>query len=658
MASFGFNFHDKQENSKELDKELKEIEKNIDIDNISTSNTNIVNNIPNKPIKKSFSFNFENSNSNNNSKSNQINTNLDIKDENDNTSNNVNEDPLEIMSQISKKLKKDNIPNNNTATKNALSILNKNLEEQEKALNIVSPEDVINNKTINIHNIEEKKPVRKSFGFDQAEELYINKNNVNGINGINLTGFVKEYDNKTGTNSENHVIFEGDKKNEPINKKEQISDDERKRIIFLSLREKVRNIKITEVAKKIGAHSGEDKIRSKWKMPWGHNVTIQGTQWFNHNSRFNQSGGNNALSFAQYIMSEEFGYDLDNEKEARKAIARAVYWLADEFNISVTETVDEDILAIKKDFEDRIRTRYSKPKKLTHYNEKVFKYLTEQRHLPAWIVKEHMEKNEIYASIPNQFLTYSKFVDQKKVIKEKDLFSLQDNEIYAVFIAGDDITGSCECRVIAKDGPFFEKGFTAGSHKKSINFMSIEIADLAQRKIALCEAAIDALSFKAMNPGITSISIGGVDNIDFTLKIMTEIIEHPTYSCVFAFDNDNAGNNFYNNVLDLYAKKTWPDLKENEQKLKIKELFDCGKLEKMIPENAKDWNEMLKNNPSLAFDLDSYENQKIIKKKVKTDKIKETLATDTLDLEIMKTAAFTKNLNNNINNIIVKKFSR
>lgn len=553
----------------------------------------------------------------------------------------------------------------------AFGFKNHESSDDKKIIEQVDNQTTDDSSNLNLENlVVNKNIVKKTFSFnsfdvkqnlinppilikDELKNENLNELPKEKIKGFTLDSILKseEFINNKDNQQEKSPIFDGDK-----NKNNDLNEKEIKKLKFLALKEKVRDIKITEIAKLIGAKNGEDKIRSKWKMPWGHNVTISGQKWFNHNSEFrDHQGGNNAISFAKYLMAAEYNYNLDDKVEAFKAEARGIYWLADAFEVSDIDI--NDLKASKEDLEEKVKAIYSPPIVLAHYKEKVFNYLTNERALPKWIINEHFEKNDIYASIPNLFLNKVVFTDQKKTNVPRDLNNLSDNEIYCIFKSGGDKEGSAECRVIGKDPIGFEKGFNPGSYKKSVNFMTIEEEILSERIIALCEASIDALSYRAMKPGRTAVSIGGVDNLEFTLKLSLEILEHPTYKLCFAFDNDNAGNNFYNTILEQISNIKNPDAKEEEKKQYIQELIDSGKIIKDTPVNAKDWNEMLKNNPSLAFDMDDYREKNPLKKKTKqkTSKMIESLTNEIENINNLKPIAFAKVINNDISQMIKNK---
>lgn len=366
-------------------------------------------------------------------------------------------------------------------------------------------------------------------------------------------------------------------------KKEKITAYEEMKILFNAKREKVRSIKISEIAKQIGASNREDKIKNKWKMPWGHNVSIRGQQWFNHNSDFTNRGGRDAVSFAKYIMATEKGLNLDDNKEAWEAERLAVQWLVDTFEAEIDKS---DLLMAKENLQEREKKRYTPPKKAEKYLKNVIDYLHIQRKLPMWVIEKQIEANKLYAGIPKNFETfYSYDISGKKILKDRDLNELQENEIYCIFKSGDEKMGAAECRCVADENSLgFTKGFSEGSEKKYSGFFVVGEPGFEQKEVVLTEAAIDSMSYQVIYPWAHVMSTGGTDNSELMLRIVCETLEHPLYNMVLGFDNDSAGEQTYRFILDK-VKERYPEEFEG--------WIESGKLSRKVPPREKDWNQYL-----------------------------------------------------------------
>lgn len=365
--------------------------------------------------------------------------------------------------------------------------------------------------------------------------------------------------------------------------KKQLTAYEEKKILFNAMRDKVRGIKVSEIAKNIGATNKEDKIKNKWKMPWGHNVSIRGQKWFNHNSEFSNRGGVEAVSFAKYIIATEKGLNLDDNKQSWKAEQLAVEWLADTFGAEIDKS---DLLMAKEDFQDKEKKRYTPPKNATKYLQTVVDYLHIERKLPMWVIQKQIDAGKLYAGIPKNFEHFNIYDSfGKRIQQERDINNLQENEVYCIFKSGDDKMGAAECRCVKDENELgFTKGFSEGSDKKYSGFFVVGEPGFEQKEVVLTEAAIDSMSYQVLHPWAHVMSTGGTDNAELMLRIICETLEHPLYNMILALDNDSAGDQAYRFISDK-IKERYP--------AEFDGWLESGKLSRKVPPSEKDWNKFL-----------------------------------------------------------------
>ncbi len=526
------------------------------------------------------------------------------------------------------------VPQSRPVNSNAQNNFNNNNSDsiqepivRKPAFSFNSPRGNNNNINTQPSNTANTLPNQNNPGKTHTINTQAEKEQYQNISGIVLEDSLDLVDikpNKDGSVSKDTPIFEAEKA-VPVNANpDQLTDRDQKRLEFMALREKVRDIKLTEILKAIGAHNNEDKIRNKWKMPWGDNISINGQQWYNHNATTSFKGSRGALSFVKYFMAIEHGYDLDDVLQARKAENRGVYWLAEQFD----EQIDKaDIMAARENAEYSIKKPYVPPVVLEHYLPKIKEYLMKERSIPEWLIDKQVKAGKLYASMPSQFINSSHWEHGKQIRNKKDLHNLNDNEIYCIFKSGDDKMGAAECRCILDNSANMTKGFSEGSHKKLFGFLVVAEPGFEIKEIALTEAAIDALSYQALHPYASVISTGGTDNPDFIMKIAQEVLDNPNFNLVMAFDADNAGDNCALGILEQLKKIIGDE--------KIQEYLDSGKLSRRRSPVGKDWNDYLKTKQQHELYVPSIEavEEKPLEKVAKPKKLATKLVEETLPVE-------------------------
>lgn len=352
---------------------------------------------------------------------------------------------------------------------------------------------------------------------------------------------------------------------------EEQEEFQRKKAAFKALAEKVDTIKLREVFEMVGAHNNEDKIRNKWKMPWGDNVSLKGQQWYNHNG---STGGWGAVSFAKYAFATENHVDLKAEENQYTLYKAAVNMLAEYFG----EQVDnEEIMAKVEDLKKEEKQGYLPPAKLSDdYLNKVIDYLHQERNLPLWVINKQIDSNKLYAGVPDWAVS--------KLNKAKiNVENAPDNATYCIFST----KYTSECRCICDDtfeNAFSPKGFASGSEKKLYGFTVVPDRKSEAPIVAVTEASIDAMSYHALYPDRFVISTGGADNFTLLSKLALESIENG-WAFHLAYDNDNAGDHDYGNLVELLEKELGVE--------KVKELIDNNLFVRDVPPEEKDWNKYL-----------------------------------------------------------------
>lgn len=384
---------------------------------------------------------------------------------------------------------------------------------------------------------------------------------------------------------------------------EEQEEFQKKKAAFRALAEKVDTIKLKEVFEMVGAHNNEDKIRSKWKMPWGDNVSLKGQQWYNHNG---SNGGWGAVSFAKYVYASENHLDLKAEENQYALYKAAVNMLAEYFG----EQVDNDeIMAKVEDLKKEEKQGYLPPTKLSdeHLN-KVIDYLHQERNIPLWVINKQIEAGKLFAGVPDWVVNRLKRANVS-------VDNAPDSATYCIFAT----KYTAECRCIADEtfeNAVSPKGFASGSEKKLYGFTVVPDRKSETPIVAATEASIDAMSYQALYPDRFVISTGGADNFTLLSKLALETIENG-WSFHVAYDNDHAGENDYENLTKFLIQELGEE--------KVNELISTGFYVRDVPEKEKDWNKFLQDHVTIEQLDNIYANY--VEEGKKAKKVKKTAAT-------------------------------
>lgn len=282
------------------------------------------------------------------------------------------------------------------------------------------------------------------------------------------------------------------------NRPERVS---RQRAEFQALTEKVRNIHVSLVLEALGAVGNQDGKSNKFKLPGFGNVETTGQAWYCWNEAHGDSG---PIDLVMWVRNCKF--------------SEAVKWLANEFG----ERVDDDeIMAAQKDFKPKEKKAFDPPMRVDKNLPFVQHYLHYERAIPMDLIDELIAQRQIYA----------------------------DEHRNCVFFS----PGIAELRSTF-DGPDAVKKLADGS-TRNFGFLVLPDPQKNNHTIAICESSIDAMSHRVLHPERSSISAAGA-GFDFPLQIAEQAIESG-YSCVAAFDADNAGDKAAQALFNHFYLKLW-----------------------------------------------------------------------------------------------------
>lgn len=292
---------------------------------------------------------------------------------------------------------------------------------------------------------------------------------------------------------------------------------------FQALKEELKRIQVSLVAQRLGGtpdFSGGD--RSKWRVPNMGKMSITGQKWWNFLS---ETGGYGAITFVEHVKNIEF--------------RDAVKWLTQEF---ADEIDSESIKAAAESGAPRQEKKsFTPPLAHEKHLPAVKHYLRFNRRIPALIIDQLVARGSIYADEHKNCIFYS--------------------------------DGIAEVRS-SFDGAGAVKKLVTGSTRKA-GFVVMPDLDLNERTLAICEAAIDAMSYRALNPGRSAISSAGAGR-SFPRAVAEDAMEKG-FKIIAAFDADKAGDNASQALFNHFYLKLWLKHKiqaELGKEMDDDELFD------------------------------------------------------------------------------------
>lgn len=254
----------------------------------------------------------------------------------------------------------------------------------------------------------------------------------------------------------------------------------------------------------LGAQGNQDNDSHKWKIPGIGNVAVTGQKWFNLES---EEGGVGAVNLVMHAKSLNF--------------PKAVQWLADMFG----ESVDSDEIKAAAENASSTSTKkfFTPPPKSDKNIAKVKHYLKFTRKIPEELIDMLVSQGRIYAA--------------------------DDKDATCVFMS----EGIAELRSCF-DGPESIKKLVPGS-KRNTGFMVLPDAQLNERVLAITESSIDAMSYRALNPGRAAVSSAGANQV-FPRAISEDAVDKG-FKVVAAFDADKAGDKASQALFNHFYLKLW-----------------------------------------------------------------------------------------------------
>lgn len=287
----------------------------------------------------------------------------------------------------------------------------------------------------------------------------------------------------------------------------------------------LRNVDLTKVAEHFQAeqHTYDKK---KWHTDVG-TISIDAAAgvFFNHNE---VAGGKGAINLWCHLSN----LDSNDKKQVKIAVEQMMQ----------ANFVNPDAGTDKSPA--RRATRKPKGHKPLRIPEVVesrwpaaLRYLTEERSIPRTVIDPLHESGRLYAGGKYGNVTW--------------LLGWTDGKVY-----GADLKG---IRTNANGDRF--GGVCPGTNREK-SFFLIPARDRSEprlRNVAMLEASIDAMSYAALHPHSTVISLGGCSNYGGAVKLLQEIVQTgvPLYH---GFDHDKAGCESDFRLREHYAEATGAEL--------------------------------------------------------------------------------------------------
>ncbi|MBA7662833.1 hypothetical protein ES703_70866 [subsurface metagenome] len=271
----------------------------------------------------------------------------------------------------------------------------------------------------------------------------------------------------------------------------------------------VRNIELKAVLKRTGCI--KDKLdKAKWHTTEGV-ISVTCQKFMNWTKG---TGGGGAIDLAMHVTRCDF--------------KTAVFWLSDNFPDYCLQTAQGSTFVSNQTF--------SLPKRNDSRLQQIIKYLRDDRCIPTRLIDFLVRSGKLYA----------------------------DNRANAVFL----LLGK-EKKVVGAEirGTTHSKwhGMAPGSRKDLGCFF---MKRSHTKKAVLCESAIDAISYFALNPNCLALSTSGVNLNPAWLPLLNE----KGFDIYCGFDSDDTGDLFSNRMIYLYptVKRLRPGKHDWNEDLRLK----------------------------------------------------------------------------------------
>lgn len=312
----------------------------------------------------------------------------------------------------------------------------------------------------------------------------------------------------------------------------------------IARRELLNTIDIRLVARAMSGVENQDGDPTKWKLPNGSNF------WFKPHTQgwkdLNQDqGGQGPVRLVRHV------YGFEREREAMD-------WLSERF----TEEggLREGVTADATFFAPREEKVFRAPSPSERNTQEVVDYLVGERGIPPSLVLAEIKAGRLYAT--RRDVSHDKVgvheVDENGELIEEPAStgpghardpSREEWKTHCAFVS----RTAGELRCVEKDG---FKGTVPGSQSDSSGYSVPHQKAVAERLVAVVEAAVDAQSYNALFPGRYTLSTNGAYRFALHFKTALEALARPGFGFRLAFDADDAGDLAAQRVFNaFYASK-------------------------------------------------------------------------------------------------------
>lgn len=266
----------------------------------------------------------------------------------------------------------------------------------------------------------------------------------------------------------------------PEQKREFAEKKERQKV----LRDKMKEVDLEAVFLKL---NGERISKGKWSIPDFGKVIHQGQRWEGVSET--QGKGFGGSDFVKLHFNFQFEMD-------------ALTWMVDNFGENIDESLKVDLSKLEE------KNDFNPPDKVPEFTHIGETYLIEKRGLPPSLIRTLVNTNKLY-------------VDEAK---------------RCIFLA----EASAEVRSTHESYIEF-KGAVEGSQVDLSGFTILPELNISERIIGKVEAAVDAISYRALFPGRFVLSTNGAGRFELQYKTSVEAVDNG-YGVSLGYDADDAGD--------------------------------------------------------------------------------------------------------------------
>lgn len=285
--------------------------------------------------------------------------------------------------------------------------------------------------------------------------------------------------------------------------------------------QRIRATPLEAVLEGFGAQRDPKDPKHNWRVG-DSRITVTGDKFFDHNQ---EKGGGGALDLTLYLM----GHDPKNA--SKEAFRQASQWLGSsdrQTQVAAYRARERALAEVSPEKEQQ------PPQPDNSRLWRVHRYLTQERGIPSELVDAAIDKGLLFADT-----------------KSNAVFRLRDE-------AGKDV--GFELRGT------HAKPFHSVYGEKGFFYAGKDLASTPERTAAFVESAIEALSYKALNPSVLSVSTTG--NAIERPERLAKVLLDRGFQIVAAFNADLDGDRFAT---------------------RFSERLD-GRVTRDRPQNFKDWN--------------------------------------------------------------------